>query len=222
MVQIEYEIQQLKIEVISMWTLVRSQLQKSLNSIVNYDKNLAREVVLTEKRVNSFELKIDRDCEDIFALRSPVAIDLRFILAVLKIINNLERIGDIAESIAKYVVNSESNFSENLLKNSQVLEMFEVTFSILDDALTSFENENTILARSIFQKDEFLDEVNSKALNFSKNYIAENPKESLEALAIFSMIIKLERVGDQTTNIAEEIIFYIEAKVLKHSSKKKK
>jgi phosphate transport system protein len=179
MVQIEYEIQQLKIEVISMWTLVRSQLQKSLNSIVNYDKNLAREVVLTEKRVNSFELKIDRDCEDIFALRSPVAIDLRFILAVLKIINNLERIGDIAESIAKYVVNSESNFSENLLKNSQVLEMFEVTFSILDDALTSFENENTILARSIFQKDEFLDEVNSKALNFSKNYIAENPKESL-------------------------------------------
>ena len=84
--------------------------------MLNFDKNLAREVISKEKRVNAYELKIDRDCEDIFALFSPVAIDLRFLLAVLKINTNLERTGDIAEGVAKYVLNAEKHFSAEILK----------------------------------------------------------------------------------------------------------
>src|SRR3984957_6582585 len=103
MTQLETELQFLKREIINMWNLVRSQLLKAKNSMINFDKDLAREVVLKEKRVNGSELKIDRDCENIFALFCPVAIDLRFLLAVLKINSNLERIGDIAEGIAKYL-----------------------------------------------------------------------------------------------------------------------
>jgi phosphate transport system protein len=98
--------------------------------------------------------------------------------------------------------------------------MLDITFSILDDALAAFENENTILARSIFQRDEFLDEVNRNAIDFTKEYLQTHSSEIDELLYVLSIIRKLERVGDQAKNIAEEIIFYIEAKVLKHNKDK--
>lgn len=220
MAQIEFEIKQLKEELINMWILVRAQLHKAKIAITNFDRDLAREVVVKEKRVNGYELKIDRDCENIFALRTPVAIDLRFVLAVLKINNNLERVGDIAEGIAKHIIHTERPFSEELLKRSKVLDMLDISFSILDDALAAFENENTILARSIFQRDEFLDEVNGNAIYFAKEYLLEKPEETDELLYIYSIIRKIERIGDQAKNIAEEIIFYVEAKVLKHNNDK--
>jgi len=78
MTQLEIELQQLKDEVKNMWGMVRGQLLKALSSLLNFDRDLAREVVVMEKRINATELKIDRDCENIFALYSPVAIDLRF------------------------------------------------------------------------------------------------------------------------------------------------
>lgn len=217
---IEFEVQQLKEEVVNMWTLVRTQLHKARNAVVNYDADLAREVIIKERRVNAYELKIDRDCENIFALRTPVAVDLRFVLAVLKINTNLERIGDIAEGIAKHLLNTEKPFSKQLLKESKVLDMLDVSFSVLDDALAAFENENTILARSIFQRDEFLDEINLNATSFAMQYLKERPEETEELLYIYSIIRKIERIGDQVKNIAEEIIFYVEAKVLKHNNDK--
>src|SRR5664279_86091 len=117
MTQLENEIEAIKVEVLSMWKLVESQLQKSRTAMINFDRDLAREVVLKEKRVNAFELKLDRDCEDIFALYCPVAIDLRFLLAVLKINNNLERIGDIAEGICKYIVELPAKFDMAMLED---------------------------------------------------------------------------------------------------------
>ncbi|MGN6532803.1 MAG: phosphate signaling complex PhoU family protein, partial [Ginsengibacter sp.] len=112
---LDNELQQLKSEVIHMWQMVLSQLEKTEQALANMDKDLAREVVLTEKRVNAYELKIDSDCEDIIALFAPVAINLRFLLAVLKINTNLERTGDIAEGISKLVVNIPDNFDKELL-----------------------------------------------------------------------------------------------------------
>src|ERR1043165_4834966 len=118
MTQLENEIQAIKVELVSMWTLVESQLQKSRTALMHFDRDLAREVVLKEKRVNAFELKLDRDCEDIFALYCPVAIDLRFLLAVMKINTNLERVGDIAEGIAKYIIEASSDFDQELFERT--------------------------------------------------------------------------------------------------------
>ena len=98
MAQLETELQLLKTEAINMWSLVNGQLSKARQAFLTFDKDLAREVVLKEKRVNGSELKIDRDCENIFALFCPVAIDLRFLLAILKINSNLERIGEIGRA----------------------------------------------------------------------------------------------------------------------------
>jgi phosphate transport system protein len=216
MTQFETELQDVKSEVVSMWQLVISQLSKAKDSMLRFDKDLAREVISKEKRVNAHELKIDRDCENIFALFCPVAVDLRFLLAVLKINNNLERIGDIAEGIAKYIAESTVKFDKNILESTQLIRMFDDSLDILTDAQAAFENENTILARTIFSRDEVLDQINKKADGIIAEYIKASLNNINETLYILSIIRKLERVGDQSKNIAEEIIFYVEAKVLKH------
>jgi phosphate transport system protein len=219
---LDNEIQQLKLEVISMWEMVLSQLQKAEEALKNIDRDLAREVILTEKRVNAFELKIDRDCEDILALFAPVAIDLRFILAVLKINMNLERTGDIAEGIGKFVVDIPEDFDKRLLEITGVAEMYRQANEMITEVMTAFEEENTMLARKVFKKDDLLDEINKNAATIVANYIKDNPAKIESALYILSTIRKLERVGDQAKNMAEEIIFYSEAKVLKHKPKNKK
>ena len=219
---LDNEIQQLKLEVISMWEMVLSQLQKAEEALKNIDRDLAREVILTEKRVNAFELKIDRDCEDILALFAPVAIDLRFILAVLKINMNLERTGDIAEGIGKFVVDIPEDFDKQLLEITRVVEMYEQANEMITEVMNAFEEENTMLARKVFKKDDLLDEINKNAATVVANYIKDNPAKIESALYILSTIRKLERVGDQAKNMAEEIIFYSEAKVLKHKPKNKK
>lgn len=219
MTQLETEINLLKDEVKNMWSLVNSQLVKARTALIEFDKDLAREVILKEKRVNGSELKIDRDCENMFALYSPVAIDLRFLLAVLKINSNLERIGDIAEGIAKYVLSTEEALSPELLTATKLTEMYNEAMIMLEDTQNAFANEDTALARGVFKKDEVLDAINKQANELIMAYLQDYPKDIDASLYALSIIRKLERVGDQAKNIAEEIIFYLEAKVLKHSNK---
>ncbi|HEU5052429.1 MAG TPA: phosphate signaling complex protein PhoU [Hanamia sp.] len=219
---LDNEILLLKTELINMWQMVLSQLEKAQQALVKKDKDLAREVISTEKRVNGFELKIDRDCEDILALFAPVAVDLRFLLAVLKINMNLERTGDIAEGIAKFVINLPEKFDVQLFELTRIIEMFNQANEMVAQVMEAFEKEDTVLARKIFKKDDLLDEINANASAIVTDYIQKNPEQIDPALYILSSIRKLERVGDQAKNMAEEIIFYSEAKVLKHKPKSKK
>ena len=219
MAKIENEIRLLKEEVTNMWNMVHNQLTKGLSALLNFDKDLAREVVMIEKRINSEELKIDRDCENILAIYCPVAVDLRFVLAILKINTNLERIGDIAEGIAKLIIDTEQPFKQDLLDSTKVVEMFDEALQIIQVIQSAFEKEDSAIARGIFKRDEFLDAINRKANELIINYLKQNPSDIDQALNLLSIIRRLERVGDQSENIAEEIIFYIEAKVLRHASK---
>lgn len=222
MTHLEIELQLLKTEITEMWKLVGTQLKKTHEALITFDKDLAREVIAHEKRVNALELKIDRDCENIFALFNPVAVDLRFVLAVLKINNNIERTGDIAEGIAKFIINAQNPFDEKLLESTQIILMYEEANDIMEDVLKAFENEDTKIARSIFNRDEHLDKINLEANLIIADYIKNNTDKIEQGLYILSAIRKLERVGDQCKNIAEEIIFYVEAKVLKHNANKPK
>lgn len=222
MSHLDIELQQLKSETIKMWTLVNLQLRKGKESLINLDKDLAREVILSERRVNAYELKLDRDCENIFALFNPVAVDLRCVLAVLKINNNLERTGDIVEGIAKFVTNVDHTFDKHILEITRVVEMYEAAIKMMDEVLDAFDKEDTTIARKVFLQDEILDEINIKANKIVADYIRSHPDNIESTLYLLSIIRKLERVGDQAKNMAEEIIFYIEAKVLKHRNKEEK
>jgi phosphate transport system protein len=222
MTHLDIEIKRLKDEAAEMFELVISQLRKSRTALLSYDKDMASEVTFNEKRVNALELKIDKDCENIFALMNPVAIDLRFVLAVLKINSNLERIGDIADGIARYVSQSETWFDKELIEAARLSEMFDIAIQMLNDSKNSFESEDTKLARGVFKKDDQLDEINGNANAVVESYIQNHLDKIQQSLHIISTIRKLERTGDQVKNVAEEIIFYIEAKVLKHISPEKK
>lgn len=222
MSHLDIEIKSLQSEMIEMFSLVKSQLEKSKQALISLDKDLAREVLVLEKRVNGFELKIDRECENIIALLSPLAIDLRFVLACLKINSNLERIGDISEGICQFVLNIKLAPKQELIDNTRIMEMFDTSISILDDVKVAFETEDTKLARSVFKKDDLLDEINLAATESVAEFIRGNPDRINQSLYLLSAIRKLERVGDQCKNISEEIIFYIEAKVLKHKSPEQK
>jgi phosphate transport system protein len=219
MTHLDSELRKLRQDMLEMFFLVKAQLEKSREALVKFDKDLAREVRVNEKRVNSFELKLDRDCENIIALFNPVAVDLRFVLACIKINSNLERMGDIAEGIAQFVINVNNEPDPELLKVTRLLEMFDTANVIVADVTTSFEQEDTKLARSIFQKDEVLDDINQKANDAVVQFIKDHNDKINQSLYMLSTIRKLERVGDQSKNIAEEIIFYVEAKVLKHKHK---
>lgn len=222
MSHLDIELKSLKKDILEMFYMVKSQLEKSQTALEQLDKDLAREVVVNEKRVNGFELKIDRDCENIIALFNPVAIDLRFVLACMKINSNLERIGDIADGISQFVLNIKIEPDKTLMETTRVEEMYRTGIEILSDVMEAFDTEDTRLARGVFKKDEILDEINLNVTPAVADFIRSTPDRINQSLYMLSTIRKLERVGDQCKNIAEEIIFYIEAKVLKHKSRSQK
>ena len=222
MTHLDSELDQIKQQVIEMMNLVKSQLSKGKDAVLTFDKDLVHEINANENRVNAMELNIDRDVENALALYSPVAIDLRFVMAAFKISADLERLGDNAVGIAKYINNVDSQLSQKNLEKIRFEEMYENALTMLDDIFEAFEKEDTKLARKVFIKDAVLNEINSNAANIAIELIKENPEKTHNYLYLLSIIRKLERVGDLTKNIAEELIFYIEAKVLKHAKKKAK
>ncbi len=214
---IESELVLLKKEIDEMWTLVYNQLDRAGESVLTLDRKLAQQVQVHERRVNAFELKIDSDVEDIIALYTPVAIDLRFVLAMLKINTNLERLGDFAEGIARFAIEEkELTLDADLIKNLRLEEMIRQMLDMFELAKRALQEENQELATSVFAKDQVLDEINAHASHLLADYIVKHPESALSCLNLASVFRKLERAGDHITNIAEEIVFYIDAKVLKH------
>ncbi len=216
MSHLDTELKYLKDELLAMHRLVLSQVNKCKNALLGFDTDLAKEILVTEKRVNGMELKIDRDCENILALFNPVAIDLRAVLASLKINSNLERIGDNAEGISRYVLDVNTPFPAPYIEKFAIGEMADIALSMLEDSIQALENEDTTAARKVFLKDDLLDIINRKATSATMELIKSGADSPLHYLNLLSIVRKFERIGDQTKNISEEIIFYIEAKVLRH------
>lgn len=216
MTHLEVELQQLKNDMTEMANLVTSQIEKSLRALLEEDKDLAQEVIFNEKRVNAFELSIDKSCENILALLNPFAMDMRFVFSTLKINTDFERIGDNAEGIAHYLLLAGKCFDKKLLKNCRFSEMADTVNNMLQSITTAYAEGDAKLARTIFKQDIVLDEINKASTDAIASYIQSKPASIYQALYLLTIIRKLERVGDHTTNIAEEIIFHLEAKVLKH------
>ena len=216
----EREMMMMREQVNEMWKLVISQLEKAKQAFFNTDTDIAREVISREKRVNAFELKIDSDCENYIALYSPVAIDLRLSLSLIKISNTLERIGDFAAGIARHITDGDCNDTkDSLIEDLQIEKMFDTLLGMLSDGYVALESENTKISGKIIGKDEEVDEIYYNSLRILSQYIEKHPSFSYCGLKIYLLIRKLERIGDHCSNIVEEIVFYVDAKVLKHVNK---
>jgi phosphate transport system regulatory protein PhoU len=217
---LEQELVTLRQDVIDMWKLVISQVSNSGEAILSFNKELAQKVSMREKKVDAYELKIDSECENIIALYQPVAVDLRFVLAVLKINSNLERIADFAYGISRVLITNPTVILDaELIMDTNLRVMIEQVNKMLSQGLDAFENEKPDIATAIFSEDYQVDEINANAARHFAEYIQKNPDRALDCLNLFSVFRRLERIGDHCSNIAEEIFFYIDAKVLKHAPK---
>ena len=211
---IEKEISNLKSSLLTMFLLVEGQWEKGANAIVNYDQDIAEEISSSENRINAQELKIDSDCENIIALHAPVAVDLRFILSARKINHALEHIADIAESIAKYVADHNVPYNKEIMTKTCIVEMLEIFNAMMDCVVEAFENEDPSIARRVFKKDKLINKINSDSPQIIIDNINNYDKNML--LYLLSSIRKIERAADSLKKIAEEIIYHLEANIVKH------
>lgn len=219
MLHLQDELNKLKESLIEMSYQVMSQVEKSVDSLTNFDKDLAQEVIRNEKRINATELKIDRECEIIFSLMAPVAKDMRFVFATLKINNDLERIADYAENNSLVVMELKQPFEKELLENLRLKEMQQTALSMMTDVIAAYSSDNSEIARGVFMEDFILNEIHRAAKPIITAECKKNPDNIAIYMDLWSAIRRLERTGDHLTNIAEEIIFYLEATVLKHEAK---
>ena len=221
MLHVENEIQELKDKLITMWDQVILQLDKTQHAFLNLDRDLALEVQSNEKRINAIELTIDRACEDFIALLQPVASDLRFVITCLKINTNLERIGDIACGISEFISDSDADYNLEIIKQMEADHMLALSLEMVKSLREAYLLENTLKARTVYKQDKILDKINDGASYKALECLDKFPEQRRQTLHVLSIVRKIERIGDQAKNIAEEIIFNIDAKVIKHKRKEK-
>lgn len=217
---IESKLVEVQNEVVEMWTLVHSQMSKAQESVMNMDVEMAKQIQVREKLVNSYDLKIDSMVEDFLALYNPVAVDLRFLLAMLNVNNNLERIGDYAESIARFVIRNEGVvIDKELLDKLHLNDMFRHAIRMIETSKRALEERNIELAKEASAEDNLLDEINANSVRIITEYAGQKPETMKLCLELNGVFRKLERTGDHINNILEDIIFYINAQVIKHEGK---
>lgn len=215
---IDDELTKLNAGVLEMWSLVGEQIKAVCEAVKTADVDKAWEVLMREKRVNASDLKIDCDVEDFLVLYNPVAIDLRFVLAIYKINADLERIGDFAENIARFVIRTgKDGVDASLLKALRFDEMVAQIAKMLDTARLAMEKKDLKLANSVFEMDDLVDKINIEATGILSNYVRQNPEKTEMAMELKTVIVRLERAGDHINNLAEEIVYYVDAEVLKHT-----
>jgi len=217
---IESEINQLKHKVWDMAELVELQLDKLIRALTHFDKEIIRIIQKKEKKIDKFDLKIDKRCERIIALYQPVADDLRFVFSVLKVNVYLEQIGDNVESIARRINDLQHPINPKLLEELQIEPMLVLTKSILHESLLAFFEENAQHARSVFPMDDEIDAIDKHAYGVLVKRIKSNPDETEDLLRIIQISKMIEKIADLSMSISEEALFHIEGVFYKHSSLK--
>lgn len=208
------QLEHVRRELIVMGGEVEKQIRGAIKAVNENSTDLAHEVIARDGEIDDLENRIEEAVINLFALQQPVAIDLRLLIGVLKINNDLERIGDHAVNIAE---GAERLATLRTAKpNIDVSHMSELAMGMLGDALASFINRDATLARDVIRRDDTLDARNQSLIRELLTYMAETPSMISRGLELISISKNLERVGDLATNIAEDTIFIAEARQVKH------
>jgi len=213
------ELEALKTNIIRMGSMVEQGIADSIKAMLERNPEIARRVLENEHRINAFELENDTAVVDLLALQQPVASDLRFILAALKINNDLERIGDHAVNIAESAISYTSR--PPLTIQTDIPRMAQISQVMLRDAIDGFVHNSAASCRGVLQNDDLTDALNRKTIDDLVAIIQSDPTSVQQALELVRVSRNLERVADLATNIAEEVIFVAEAAVVKHLADQK-
>lgn len=213
------ELESLKTSLIKMGSVVEENVDAAIRAVIEKNENIARKVIETDTRVDALEIEIDNAIVDLLALQQPVASDLRLILAALKINNDLERISDHAVNIAE-VTNVLRSLPEGQMLE-EIPQMANITKMMLKESLDSFILLDPEKARAVLKTDDKIDDLNRQVVQKIIERVKKNTQTVESGLGLSRISRNMERVADLTTNIAEEVIFYTQARVVKHHADEK-
>jgi phosphate transport system protein len=211
------EVESLKTNLIKMASLVDEQVEKAFKALETGDIELCRGIKAKDLEIDAYDNLILTQCENILALFQPVAIDLRFIMSALLINNQLERCGDIAVNIAQRV--KKTGEHHGLILESQILEMGKHAKEMVKDAIDSFVNTKIEQAEKVLQIEQSVDDLNKSIFKFLIAKMESEPKLIEPGAHLIVLTRNIERLADHATNIAENLIFYVNAEIIAHRKK---
>lgn len=217
---IETEIRELKYKALDMAELVLMQLDDVISAISSLDLDLVKKIRKKEKKIDKYDIKIDRRCERILALYQPVANDLRFVTTVLKINAYMEQIGDIISGIARKLLEIHQDFDAEFLTELRLTEMMQRTRHIVSESLMAFFKEDLELAKGIFEQDDEIDLIHRNAFTIITSGIQQTPAKCAEYIQMLLIIKGLEKIADFAVGISEEAMFQIEGVIYRHNEMK--
>lgn len=208
------ELKALKEEILRLGSMVEAAICDSVESLVNRNSDIAGEVIKRDHLINALEVKIDEECIRLIALRQPMARDLRFITTAMKIVTDLERMGDLAENICERAL--ELNEEPQLKPFVNIPKMAEITQGMVRDALDAFVTGCSRLPYEVIKRDDEVDELTVKNFDELLSLMIQDPKIIPLAVKRTYIAKYLERIADHATNIAEMVIYMCKGKIIRH------
>lgn len=209
------ELSRLKATLLRMGGLAEDQLDKALQALTTRDSALAEQVIERDLRVNTLDVEIDEECIRLLALNQPAARDLRLITTGMKIASELERIGDLAESVCTRTL--ELNEEPQLKPYIDIPRMGHWAVVMVKESLDSFLRGDVAMAQKVLRDEEFVDELMEQIFRELLSYMIEDPRTISRALRLMFVAKSLERVADHATNIAELVVYLVEGKIIRHT-----
>ena len=210
----EEELQALKNRLLTMGALVEERVHQAVRSLIDRRLDEAEAVIAADKEVNDLQIDIDDRCLKLLATQSPLAVDLRLITAAMKINADLERIGDQAVNVAENVIKL---LPQPPLKPLiDIPRMAELAQQMTRDALDAFVKKDPALARDVLRRDDEVDSLKDQVFRELLTYMMADPGTIQRALSLILISRNIERIADHATNIAEDVIFLVEAKDVRH------
>ena len=208
----EEELKNLNNNIVKMGTLCEEALRKSINALVTNNTDDADKIIKDDEEIDKYENLIEQQVVNLIALRQPLAIDLRETVTALKISSDLERIGDLSKNIAKRYLLLSSNLSENLIKILNTLS--ENVQKQLKSVIDSYLERSSSMAINVWESDEKIDNLTNQCMQASIDFLKEDPKNLQNGTHLLFVSKNLERMGDHTTNIAEQVYFLVKGEYL--------
>ena len=209
------ELEALKQTLLAMGGLVEDQIRHVMQALVDRDDALASEVIERDRQVNAYDIEVDAQCVELLALHQPAAGDLRFITTAMKIVTDLERIGDQAVNIGQRVI--ELNREPQLKPYIDLPRMAARAQAMVKESLDAFVARDTALARQVRAEDDEVDALKEQIFRELLTFMMEDPRSIPRAIRLILISRCMERVADHATNIAEMVIYLVEGKMVRHT-----
>lgn len=213
-IHLHRDLEQLQRRILSMAAAVEQTLEKAIRALFEWDESLARDLIAADTSIDMEENEIEEECLKILALHQPVAVDLRRVTAVLKINSDLERMADLAVNIAERAYSLSQG--PMIPIPATFRQMTNLTNTMVRDSLDAFVNLNVAEAKRICRLDDEVDRFNREIIDQISQFMKESSDHVDSGLHLFSAVRQLERIADHATNIAEDVVYLVAGKIIRH------